>query len=287
VILHGTTFDDALAHALKTSKETGATFLHPFNDENVIAGQGTIGLEILDELPDVDTVAVPVGGGGLACGVAVAIKYQKPEVRVFGVEAASAASMRESLQRGKIVKVEGISTVCDGIAVKMPGKLTYGIAKDLLTDVVTVEELEVTRTLFHLLERAKIVVEPAGCVGLSAYQHRVIDIKDMNAVALLSGGNIDMSFLSRVVGKELFRLGRSVRVKGTILDRVGSMNQVLEIVAASRVSVVEIDQDRFDPDIAPNMAELKMVLEVPDESAVTRMLSMFKEAGFDFRLYED
>ncbi|MHA2602032.1 MAG: threonine ammonia-lyase [Candidatus Thorarchaeota archaeon SMTZ1-83] len=287
VILHGTTFDDALAHALKTSKDTGVTFLHPFNDENVIAGQGTIGLEILDELPDVDNVAVPLGGGGLASGISVAINYQKPEVNVYGVEAASAASMKASLEQGKPVKVEGMSTVCDGIAVKMPGKLTFRIVKDLLTDVVTVEELEVTRTLFHLLERAKLVVEPAGCVGLSAYEHGVIDIKNKNAVALLSGGNIDMSFLSRVVGKELFRLGRSVRVKGTILDRVGSMNQVLEIVAASRVSVVEIDQDRFDPDIAPNMAELRMVLEVPDESAVRRMLSMFNEAGLRFELYED
>ncbi|MFX1602332.1 MAG: threonine ammonia-lyase [Promethearchaeota archaeon] len=287
VVLHGTTFDDALAHALETAKETGATFLHPFNDEDVIAGQGTVGLEILEELPEVETVAIPLGGGGLASGVSVAIKSERPEVDVFGVEAASAASMKASLAQGKLVKIEGISTVCDGIAVKKPGNLTFRIAKDLLTDVVTVEELQVTRTLFHLLERAKIVVEPAGCVGLSAYQHGVIDIKGKNAVALLSGGNIDMSFLSRVVEKELFRLGRSVRVKGTILDRIGSMNRVLEIVAASRVNVVEIDQDRFDPDIAPNMAELRMVLEVPDESAVNRMLSMFAKAGLHFEVYED
>ncbi|MHA2379302.1 MAG: threonine ammonia-lyase [Candidatus Thorarchaeota archaeon] len=287
VVLHGTTFDDALAQALETAKETGATFLHPFNDENVIAGQGTIGLEILEELPNVDSIAIPLGGGGLASGVSVAVKHEKPEVEVYGVEAASAASMKASFEKGKLVKIEGLDTVCDGIAVKMPGKLTYRIAKDLLTDVVTVEELQVTRTLFHLLERAKIVVEPAGCVGLSAYQHGLIDIKGKNAVALLSGGNVDMSFLSRVVEKELFRLGRSVRVRGTILDRVGSMNRVLEIVAASGVSVVEIDQDRFDPDIAPNRAELKMVLEVPDESAVERMISMFKKAGLHFEVYED
>jgi threonine dehydratase len=177
--------------------------------------------------------------------------------------------------------------VCDGIAVKRPGKLTFRIAKDLLSGVVTVEELEVTRTLFMLLERAKIVVEPAGCVGLAAFQHGKIDIKNKTAVAVLSGGNIDMSFMSRVVEKELFRLGRSVRVRGSILDRVGSMNKVLSVVAESGVSVIEINQDRFDPDIPPNRAELEMILEVPDDKAVKRMLKLLSEKGLDFRIFED
>ncbi|MFW9788189.1 MAG: threonine ammonia-lyase [Candidatus Thorarchaeota archaeon] len=287
VVLQGTVFDDALAHARKIAEETGATFLHPFNDEDVIAGQGTIGLEILDECPKVDVIAVPVGGGGLASGIAIAVKEQKPKVEVYGVEAASAASMKASIESGEVVNVEGLDTVCDGIAVKRPGKLTFKIAKDFLSGVVTVEELEVTRTLFMLLERAKIVVEPAGCVGLSAYQHGKIDIKGKTAVAVLSGGNIDMPFLSRVVEKELFRLGRSVRVRGSILDRVGSMNKVLSIVAESGVSIIEINQDRFDPDIAPNRAELEMILEVPDDKAVQRMLKMLKEKGLEFRIFED
>jgi len=162
VVLHGNVFDDALAHARETAEKTGATFLHPFNDEDVIAGQGTIGLEILDECPEVDVIAVPVGGGGLISGISIAMKEQNPDVQVYGVEAESAASMQASFEAGKIVNVEGMDTACDGIAVKRPGKLTYPIAKDLLTGVVTVEELEVTRTLFLLLERAKIVVEPAG-----------------------------------------------------------------------------------------------------------------------------
>jgi threonine dehydratase len=287
VVLHGAAFDDSLAHAKELAEKTGATFLHPFNDEDVIAGQGTIGLEILDELPDVDVIAVPVGGGGLISGIAVAVKEQRPEVEVYGVEAASAASMKASLEKNRITKVEQLDTVCDGIAVKKPGNITFRIAKDLLTDVKTVEELEVTRTLFMLLERAKIVVEPAGCVGLTAFHHRVIDIKGKKAVAVLSGGNIDMSFLSRVVEKELFRMGRSVRIKGNILDRVGSMNRVLTIVAKSGVSIIEINQDRFDPDIPPNRAELEMILEVPDEEAVKQMLKMMKEQGLDFRVYED
>jgi threonine dehydratase len=287
VVLHGNTFDDALAHARETAEKTGATFLHPFNDEHVIAGQGTIGLEILDELPDVDVIAVPIGGGGLISGISVAVKEQRAETRIYGVEAASAAAMKLSLEKNRISKVGNLDTVCDGIAVKKPGNITFRIAKDLLTDVCTVEELEVTRTLFMLLERAKIVVEPAGCVGLAAFQHGKIDIKGKKAVAVLSGGNIDMSFLSRVVEKELFRIGRSVRVRGSILDRVGSMNRVLTIVAESGVSVIEINQDRFDPDIPPNRAELEMILEVPDEKAVKRMLKMLAEHGMSFSLYED
>ena len=287
VVLHGAAFDDALAHARLIGRQTGATFLHPFNDEDVIAGQGTIGLEILDECPEVDVIAVPVGGGGLVSGISIAVKEQQPEVEIYGVEAASAASMQASIETGKVVNVEGLDTVCDGIAVKRPGKLTFKISKDLLSGVVTVEELEVTRTLFMLLERAKIVVEPAGCVGLAAFQHGKINIKGKTAVAVLSGGNIDMSFMSRVVEKELFRLGRSVRVRGSILDRIGSMNKVLSIVAESGVSVIEINQDRFDPDIAPNRAELEMILEVPDEKAVKRMLKLLSEKGLDFRIFED
>jgi threonine dehydratase len=287
IILHGAAFDDALAHAKELAEKTGATFLHPFNDENVIAGQGTIGLEILDECPDVDIIAVPIGGGGLISGISIAVKEQRPEIEVYGVEAASAASMKASINAGKITSVQNLDTVCDGIAVKKPGRLTFKIAKDLLSGVVTVEELEVTRTLFMLLERAKIVVEPAGCVGLAAFQHNKINVKNKTAVAVLSGGNIDMSFLSRVVEKELFRLGRSVRVKGSILDRVGSMNKVLTIVAASGVSIIEINQDRFDPDIPPNRAELEMILEVPDEKAVQRMLKMLADQGLKFGVVED
>jgi threonine dehydratase len=287
VVLHGAAFDDALAHAREMAEKTGATFLHPFNDEDVIAGQGTIGLEILDDCPDVDVIAVPVGGGGLVSGISIAVKEQRPEVEVYGVEAASAASMQASLENGKLTGVQRLDTVCDGIAVKKPGRLTFKIAKDLLSGVVTVEELEVTRTLFLLLERAKIVVEPAGCVGLASFQHGKINIKGKTAVAVLSGGNIDMSFLSKVVEKELFRLGRSIRVKGSILDRVGSMNKVLSIVAESGVSVIELNQDRFDPDIPPNRAELEMILEVPDEKAVKQMLKMLDQQGLKFEITDD
>jgi len=287
VVLHGNVFDDALAYAKETAEKTGATFLHPFNDEDVIAGQGTIGLEILDDCPEVDVIAVPIGGGGLVSGISIAVKEQRPDVEIFGVEAASAASMQASFEAGKIMNAERMDTSCDGIAVKRPGTITYRIAKDLLNGVVTVEELEVTRTLFLLLERAKIVVEPAGCVGLAAFQHGKIDIKGKTGVAILSGGNIDMSFLSKVVEKELFRLGRSIRVRGNILDRVGSMTKVLRAVAESGVSVIEINQDRFDPDIPPNRAELEMILEVPDEKALNKMLKLLEKQGLSFAVYED
>jgi len=287
VVLHGATFDDALTHALETAEKTGATFLHPFNDEDVIAGQGTIGLEILDECPDVDIIAVPVGGGGISTGIAVAVKEQNPQIEIYGVEAETAASMNASLAAGKVTTVTNLDTVCDGIAVKTVGEKTFNIAKELLTRSVTVGELEVTRTLFLLLERAKIVVEPAGCVGLSAFQHGHINVKDKTAVAVLSGGNIDMSFMARVVEKELYRLGRSVRLKGTISDRVGTLNKVIEIVAESGVSIIELDQDRSDPDILPNKTDLTMILEVPDESAVEKLLHLLDEHGFSFHRFED
>jgi len=287
VVLHGTAFDDALAHAKETSEKTGATFIHPFNDTDIIAGQGTIGLEILEELPDVDIIAIPVGGGGISTGIAIAVKEQKPEVEIYGVEANTAASMHASLEADKLVKVTGMDTVCDGIAVKTVGDIPFKIAKDLFTDSVTVEELQVTRTLFYLLERAKIIVEPAGCVALAAFQHSVIKIKGKNAVAVLSGGNIDMSFMARVVEKELFRLGRSVRLKGVILDRVGTLNKVIELVAESGVSIIQIEQDRSDPDILPNKTECEMILEVPDESAVKKLLKSLEEHGFSFQVFED
>jgi len=287
VVLHGNTFDDALAHALETSKNTGASFLHPFDNEDVIAGQGTIGLEILDELPDLDTIAIPVGGGGLSTGIAIAIKHHRPDVEIYGVEAASAASMRESLDKGKLQKVEGLDTICDGIAVKQVGQKTFQIAKDLFTDSVTVDELQVTRTLFMLLERAKIVVEPAGCVGLAAFQHGVINIADKKAVAVLSGGNINMSLMSRIIDKELYRLGRQVRLRGTILDRVGSLNQVISLVSQSGVSVLQIEHDRSDPDIAPNKAELEMVLEVPDDEALNELFKLLRSNDLHFEIYED
>ncbi len=287
VVLHGTVFDEALAKAKELADETGATFLHPFNNENVIAGQGTIGLEIYESLPDVEVVSIPVGGGGLSAGIAIALKSMNPDIQIYGVEAESAASMYSSLKAGKLVGVTNLDTVCDGIAVKRVGDLTFKIAKDLFSGVTTVKELEVTRTLFLLLERAKIVVEPAGCVGLAAYQYKKIDVNGKKAVAVLSGGNIDMSFMARVVEKELFRLGRSVRMKGVILDRVGTLTRVIELIAESRVSVINIEQDRSDPDIPPNKTELKLILEVPDASALETLQGLFKRNGFEFAVFED
>lgn len=287
VVLHGEVFDEALAHAKKTAEETGATFIHPFDAQDVIAGQGTIGLEILESLPDVDVVAVPVGGGGLISGISIAIKETNPDVEIYGVEADEAAAMQKSLKQGEVSAVTAMDTFCDGIAVKSPAPRTVQICKDLVEDVVTVSELQVSRTIFHLLERAKIVVEPAGAVGLAALQHGKIEVDGRKAVAVLSGGNIDMSMMSKLVSKELFRLGRNIRLKGTVRDRVGVLNKVLEIVAASGVNIVEITHDRSDPDIEPNKAEIILTLEVPDEKAMKQLLDMMKDKGFKFRVYED
>ncbi|MEM4736124.1 MAG: threonine ammonia-lyase [Candidatus Thorarchaeota archaeon] len=287
VILHGDTFDEALARAREIAEEKHLTFMHPFNDENVIAGQGTIGLEILEDVPDVEMVAVPVGGGGLASGVAIAIKHSRPDVSIVGVQSSGAPSLKTSFERGTPTLLDGIDTICDGIAVKKPGDLTFEITRNLLDSVVTVDDLEVTRTMFLLLERAKLVAEPAGSVGLAALVHQKVDLRGRKAVAVISGGNVNMSFLAECVQKELFRTGRLVRVRGQLQDRPGSLNRVLECVAEARTSVIDIEHDRSDPDVPPNRAEVIMVLEVPDTSTLERLMSQLEARGMHFEPYED
>lgn len=287
VTLHGSTFDDALTYAQKKATETGATFIHPFNDINIIAGQGTIGLEILDSLPSVEVIAIPVGGGGLASGIAIAVKENKPDVKIIGVEAETAASMKASHEQGKITAASNIDTICDGIAVKKPGNITYSITKDLIDDIVTVNDFQVTRTLFYLLERAKIVAEPAGCVGLTAYLHGAVDVENKDAVAVISGGNIDMSVMSRIIEKELYRLGQRVRIQGNISDRPGSLNTVLGIVADSNINVIKVTQDRRDPDTPPNKVELTLVLEAHRKASIKKLLQQLNNAGLSFSTIEE
>ncbi len=287
VILHGETFDDALERARVIAIESGATFIHPFDDEDVIAGQGTIGLEIAEELPDIDCVVVPVGGGGLISGIAVALKHLRPEVKVYGVEAAGAPSLKESLMVGHPAGVTSVDTICDGIAVKKPGPFTFAIAQDMIDDVVTVEDLEVTRTVFMLLERTKTVAEPAGCVALSAIQHGHIDVRGKKTVAVISGGNIDMSLMAKIVEKELVRMGRSVHLRGTVMDRVGSLNRVLSIIAQSGINVLDIRHDRVDPQIPPNRTQVFLSLEMPDADTLQRLLTQLEENNMHFEEYED
>lgn len=214
-------YDDAYDYACKLQKEKGYTFIHPFNDAEVIAGQGTVGLEILDQLPDVEVVLVPVGGGGLISGVAYAIKHLHPECKVYGVQAAGAPSMRDSVQKHEAITLDGVATFADGIAVKHPGDLTYELVSEYVDGIVTVTDDEIAAAVLALMERQKLVTEGAGAVSVAAAMYNKVDIKGKKTVCLLSGGNIDVNILSRVITRGLVMAGRNSTLTIELEDKIG------------------------------------------------------------------
>ena len=215
-------YDDAYATALQIQEETGATFIHPFDDPEVIAGQGTIGLEILDELEDPDAVVVPIGGGGLISGVAYAIKHLNPKVKVYGVQAAGAASMVESQKAGEPIMLDRADTFADGIAVKHPGDLTYELVKEYVDEIVTVTEDEISTAILALLEKQKVIAEGAGAVGVAAVLFHKLPVQGKKVVCIVSGGNIDVNILSRVITRGLVTSGRNVSLTLSLADRPGT-----------------------------------------------------------------
>lgn len=219
-------YDDAYAKAVELQKEHGYTFVHPFNDPLVIAGQGTIGLEILEEMPDVEAVIVPVGGGGLIAGVAFAIKTLKPDVKVYGVQAEGAPSMVKSIKDNERVHLDSVSTIADGIAVKEPGDLTYELCKKYVDDVVTVSDDEIAAAILKLIEQQKLVAEGAGAVSVAAAMFDKLPIKGKKVVCLVSGGNIDVTSLNRVITRGLVKSGRDCTVSINLSDKPGQLSKV-------------------------------------------------------------
>ena len=211
VILHGANYDDAYAEACRVRDERKLTFVHPFDDAAIIAGQGTVGLEILDELPDVDTIVVPIGGGGLVAGVAIAVKSQRPEVTIFGVQAKRIASMEASCQKGGVTTIAAARTLADGIAVRTPGTLTFPIVQELVDGIVTVDEEEIASAILQLIEKEKTVVEGAGATPLAAMMNKRLPMSGKKVALVLSGGNIDVNVLSRIIERGLVKDGRMVR----------------------------------------------------------------------------
>ena len=224
-------YDDAYEYALKLQQETGATFIHPFDDDEVIAGQGTIGLEILDQLEDVDAVIVPVGGGGLISGVAFAIKSLKPTCKVYGVQAAGAPSMANSLHEHHQITLDTVSTFADGIAVKHPGDTTYQMVEKYVDDVVTVSEDEIAAAILALIEKQKLIAEGAGAVSVAAAMFHKLPLEGKKVVCLISGGNIDVNILSRVITRGLVMSGRNANLMIALEDKPGQLQGVSEIVS--------------------------------------------------------
>jgi len=244
VVLEGLTYDDSAAAAKKFAEEKNMCFVHAFNDEYVIAGQGTIGIEIFESLPDVDAVVVPVGGGGLISGIALALKNLKPKVKVIGVEAEGAQSMKKSLEKNKIVPLKSINTIADGIAVKTPKELTFELAKKYVDNVYTVNDEEIANALYMLLQRAKLVVEPAGAVALAAILSKKVSFPGKNVVALLSGGNVDLSLLTQIIERGMIKNKLLVKISVIALDKPKVLRDILTILANLGSNVQAISHDR-------------------------------------------
>lgn len=273
-------YDDAYAYACRMQEETGMTFIHPFNDEEVIAGQGTIGLEILDQLPDVEAVAVPVGGGGLISGVAYAIKTLNPAVKVYGVQAENAPSMRRSLEEGGPVSIPSANTFADGIAVKRPGDITCGIVSRCVDEVVTVSEDEIAAAILALMERQKVVAEGAGAVAVAAVMFGRLPVEGKKTVCLVSGGNIDVNILSRVITRGLITSGRRVTLQIALEDKPGQLLGVSRIVSECGANVVSVVHNMGDAGMAVTSCFLTLGLETRDAEQIAEIRRRMAEEGF-------
>ena len=283
VILQGQVYDDAYAHAKKLQQKTGATFIHPFDDPKIIAGQGTIGLEILNELPAVDIILVPIGGGGLISGTAIAAKSLKPEIEIIGVESATAASMQSSLQQGRVSSLSSANTIADGIAVKRPGDLTYNLCEKYLDGVVTVTDDEVANAILMLLERSKLTVEGAGAVAVAALLNNKLDVRDKNIVAVLSGGNIDVNMIARIIERGLVKAGRRIRLQTNLPDKPGNLQVLLAKIAELGANVIAVEHHRYQPNVNIDQTEVELELETRHEEHAQEIRESLQENGYQVR----
>ena len=279
VVLAGNIYDEAYAKACEICEETGAEFIHPFDDPMVIAGQGTIGLEIMDDLPDVDTIVVPIGGGGLASGVASAVKMLHPNVKVIGVQAAGAAGMKASIDAGHVVSLDTAKTIADGIAVKKPGELTFTLCSKYLDEIVTVDDDEIAQAILFLMERGKMVAEGAGAAPVAAIMNRKFDVSGKVA-AVISGGNIDVTMISRIIEKGLLRAGRMTKLRILMQDRPGQLEMASRIIAAEGANVMVVHHDRTDVDLDIRDAILEITMETQDRKHAQRVIDALRASGF-------
>ncbi len=280
VVLYGDCYDEAYARALEICEEEGATFLHPFDDAEVIAGQGTIGLEILKALPTVDVVIVPTGGGGLLAGVAACIKQVNPRVKIIGVQAEGAPAIYRSFHEKTLVSTDTATTIADGIAVKTPGDLTMDLINQYADDVVTVTDDEISAAILLLLERTKQVVEPAGATPLAAVLNGKVDVCGKRVVCVMSGGNIDVSFINRVIEIGLMSRERKIKFSATLLDTPGSLARLSDVLSDEGANIVMVQYDRFDPELKPNETIIHMACEVGGHEHGRRVIGALREHGY-------
>jgi threonine dehydratase len=273
-------YDDAYNRALELRDEKGYTFIHPFNDEDVIAGQGTIALELIDQIADLDAVLVPIGGGGLISGIAYTLKTINPKIKVYGVQAAGAPSMQKSVKDGKIEELPSVSTIADGIAVKKPGDLTYEICQKYVDDIVTVSDDEISAAILALMEQHKLVTEGAGAVAVAAAMFRKIDLQGKKAVCVCSGGNIDVTILSRVIKRGLLMSGRSCQLMIELMDKPGQLKHVSRIIADLGGNVTSVHHERANEGSDVNGCYLRIILETRNYEHIAQIKQALTDYGF-------
>ena len=280
VVLHGATYDDAYQRCVELQQESGATFIHAFDDPDIIAGQGTLGLEMLNDLPDADAIVVPIGGGGLISGIAIAARALKPDITIIGVQAAGAPSCRTSLDAGMLQSLPAITTIADGIAVKRPGELTYSIIERLVDDVVLVNDEEIINAVLLLMERCKMLVEGAGAAGLAAMLSGAINLKGKKVLVPLTGGNIDINLVGRFIEHGLATAGRYFVIHTRLTDRPGELMRMLGIISEMRINVIDVRYQRISSRLPIMQREETITLETRNRAQCDELLRRLREAGY-------
>lgn len=279
VVLAGGVYDEAYNRAVELQAENGQTFIHAFNDPDIIAGQGTIGLEILQDLEDVDAVVVPVGGGGMIAGIAVAVKEMAPHVKVYGVQAQGAPAMYMSKKAHAIKTTKDAETFADGIAVKIPGDITFALIDNYVDDIVVIDDEAIASTILMLLERAKLMVEGAGAISLAAVLHDKIPAKG-KIVSVISGGNVDVNFISRIIERGLVKAGRRVRLQTVVVDRPGSLQRLLGNIARLQANVLYVSHDRVERHVPLGQAVVEIGLETRDVLHTEHIMASLRHEGY-------
>ena len=289
VILCGNDYDESSSSVKEISEKENKTIIPAFEDPNVISGQGTIGLEILEDLNQIDEVYVPVGGGGLIAGIALVLKNLKPNVKIIGVESTAFPTMKKSLQDNKITKFQNGYTIADGISVKVPGKLTFEIVKEYVDDIVLVDDLSIVKTMFLLMERSKIVAEPAGAASLAyliSNERFRTQNKKKNIVSIISGGNVDMYLLGQVVAKGLMQTGRLLKIFVDLPDKPGALKNIVDEISKAHVNIVEVVHDRLSSNIPAGTAGVYLSLEFENRDQSDLLVDLFKKQNINFKIVD-
>ena len=283
VVLEGKNYDESWIKAQEIAKTSGAQIIHAFDDPQIIAAQGVIGLEIMEQLPNVDEIYVPIGGGGLAAGILIAVKTKNPNVKIIGVESKSFPSMKNSLDSGKLETVDGGFTVADGMSVRTPGKQTFEIIRDMIDKIVLVDDEEIIKTIFLLMERSKVVVEPAGAAGL-AYLVNKKPSPGKNVVPILCGGNVDMYLLGQIVSKGLAAMGRMMKIFILLKDKPGALKEVVDELASLSANIVEVVHDRLSSDVHAGTTGVTLSLETENQKHTDQLIQHLKDKHIDFKV---